>query len=642
MPAQQFAVEIKGKKIRCAYIDDSATADKAIHRLLNRSTPTLGFDIETGKKKKYRDDKQAGLDPYRSFPSLVQFYDGIDTCYMFDTKRINIKQLQPVFTNKRVIAHHAIFDCSHMTLAGITDIKIDCSLILYYMTRAAEFPNTFMEKESIEDEWETEEGDGQVLDWLSPGEWYASNLRAVSAKLLGVEVSKEHQNSNWTDRPLSKEQLIYAAADSWLTYECGKILAKKAKKLGLEKVYGLNRKSIQVVSDMTLHGVMLDEEAHWKKCKQWAKERDRLYIELIPTFGPRLNLNSSTQLAHWLEKNVPLTLQHMWPRSEKTGRMSTSGPTMDKFKNQLPFVGKLFEYRTVNKLLSTYGPSLLEKINPVTGRLHGRFTLGKTYTGRLSSVDPNLQNIPRSEDLRSIFIADTKNGMEFSRADYSQVELRVLSVFARDQAMLKAFMQGMDIHTLLASYITGRPMDKITAEDRRMAKAGNFGFVYGLQPKQFVEYARWNYKVAMTLEQGFKLHRMFFRLFHGVASWHNLQRHRCGELGYTSTHMGKRRALLPKQLFTIPVNHPIQGTSAEITITAQNAVARSLSHCKSSNLWMTCHDELVVEHRVEDRAEVHQILYNDMLGAAVKVLPNLPVTGLLEPTSGRNWSEAKG
>lgn len=638
MSTYKFKLSINNKQLRSYYTDDGTAAEQLIAKLLNRSTKTLGFDIETGRLPRFIGDKKAGLDPYRSFPSLMQFYDGYDTCYMFDTKVLPLKMFRQVFKEKKLIAHNAIFDASHMAHAGFRHLKFDCSMIIYNMIRCADYATQEQEEKYLEDEWHTEEGDGQVLDWLGVGERRGASLRSVVGKLLGFEIDKELQTSDWTNRPLSREQLTYATADSWLTYEIGVILGKRLKELGLTDVYKLNRKAIPAIVRMMLTGCKIDEEAHTKHVKKWSRQKDHTQLKLLKIFGPRINLRSHQQMSNWLEKHLPLATQHMWPRSEKTGKLRTNAQTLDKF-SRFSFVGTLLEYKTLDKMLSTYGQKLLDQINPVTGRLHTRFTLGYTATGRPSSREPNIQNMPRDVNIRSIFIADKGNILV--SADYSQIELRVAAVLSNDRAMMRAFKKGVDIHRLTASEVSGKRIERVTGDDRQLAKSLNFGLIFGLGPPGLVEYAKWNYDVDLSKDQSYEVYTKFFKLFPGLKHWHKIQREKCKRLGFVETVLGKRRALLPHKVYTRAVNHPVQGTAAEMILQSAEHIDAFTENMPEFQTLLMCHDEHLAEVPIPMQKQAQQILEVQMVRAAVEILPQIVTNNLVNAIAGPNWAATK-
>lgn len=636
---KQWKLSLDGKAFSVVYIRTEALAERAVKKLLASEATVLGFDIETGKKKDYIGDPVAGLCPYRSFPSLLQFYDSTtSTCYLFDTLLLSRDRLVPILSEKRLVAHNAIFDLQHIKHAYGVAPKIDCSMIMYNMVRCAEFSSIEEEENYIEEEWDGEEGDGTALNWLAKYERHGASLRTVTAKLLGIRVEKELQLSNWTDRPLSARQLVYAANDARFTFEIGRILSNKLIDFKMQEVYALNRNAMHPVTDMILNGCEIDREAHAKDIKLWAKQKDALHVQVLKIFGKDANIRSTHQISNWLEKNLPTKYQHQWARSEKTGKLKSDAKTLSKFAH-LPFVAPLLSYKKLDKLLSTYGQSLLDKICPVTKRLHGSFTLGYTATGRLSSRSPNLQNLPRDTDIRGIFRA--ANGHLLLGADYSQIELRAAGMLSGDKTMLKAYEQGLDLHTYLASRISGRPMDRVTKEQRQLSKAINFGLLFGLGAKGLVEYAQWNYGVTLTIDEAYNHVRTFFDTYSGYSAWQQTKRDEAALTQQIATKLGKVRRLTDKRVFTCSVNHPVQGSAAEVVITALNMLHKPL---RAANIKViNCiHDEILLECPKNKQAEGTAILRTCMEKAMLKVFPGASLNKLVEVKSGLTWADTKG
>ncbi len=640
---KKWKLSLDGKEFTVVYIKTVALAERAKVRLLESAASVLGFDIETGKQKAFLNDPVAGLCPYRSFPSLIQFYDATSNiCYLFDSVFLPAEFIAGLFTElkvtKRLIAHNSIFDLQHIKHNYGVSPVIDCSMIMYNMVRCAEFATVEEEEDTLEEEWEGEEGDGTVLDWLTKYERHGASLRTVTAKLLGIRVEKELQVSNWTARPLSTRQLVYAANDARFTYDIGKILSNKLVDYGMQDIYALNRKALHPITDMILNGCEINTEKHVKDIKLWAARKDTLHVQVLKVFGNSTNIRSCNQISNWLEKHLPVKEQHLWPRSEKTGKMRSNAQTLNKF-GYLPFIKPLLEYKKLDKLLSTYGQPLLDKICPVTKRLHGSFTLGYTATGRLSSRSPNLQNLPRDTDIRGIFKA--AEGCVLVGADYSQIELRVAALLSQDRNMLKAYKEGIDLHSYLASKISGTRIESVTKEQRQLSKAINFGLLFGLGAKGLVEYAQWNYGVTLTLDEAYNHVRTFFDTFSGYSVWQQKTRDKANNSLQIATVMGKLRKLTAKRVFTCSVNHPVQGTAAEIVI---NALCRLRRHNNTASIkTINCvHDELLLECPKEYEREARKLLSDSMKQAMVKVFPGASLNKLVDVKSGPTWAAIKG
>lgn len=627
----KFAFRLLDKQINCIYVTQVAVAEQCVRRLLERSHHVLGFDIETGRKAGFLNDGAAGLCPYRSFISLIQLYDGIDTIYMFDMLSIPLPMLAPVFKAKRLVAHNAIFDAQHLMHNGITDFKIDCSMIMYNMARCAEYTS------AEEEEAEIEEGDGTKLDFLAKYERHGASLRAVTAKLLGIYVDKDLQTSNWTDRPISKTQLAYAAKDAFLTFEIARILSKQIVDAGMSRVYSLNRQAIFPVCQMILNGINFNVEQHEVDCAQWAKEQDALHIQILKLFGSSMNIRSTTQLSKWLDKNLSAKDQHSWPRSEKTNLLKSDAKTLNLYSH-LPFVKPLLEYKRLEKMLGTYGLPLIAKINPVTKRLHGSYTLGYTATGRLSSRSPNIQQLPRDSHIRGVFTKGKDTVLV--GADYGQIEMRVAALLSRDKTMLNAFDKSIDLHKYIAHVVTGKPLAKVTKEDRQLGKSLNFGLLFGLGAPGLVEYSKWNYGVDLSLDQARDYVKKFFNTYSGYAAWQKKQRDACEISEEVRTKLGKVRKLPPGKMYTRSVNHPVQGTAAEVMLLALNKLYTSVDN-NSISMIACVHDEILLEVDTDSVEEATDILQANMEDAMKQVFPTATLQDLVEVKVGNTWAELK-
>lgn len=640
----KFSINVAGKKLNVLYLVTPAVIEKAISELTKSNNKVFGFDLETGKKNGYENDAQAGLDPDLSFISLIQLYDGVDRVFAFDIHGVTGKERNSLldmfcnlFCNVRLVAHNAIFDAHHWLHATGQELNIDCTMIMYNLVRAAEYADMEEEERSITKEW-GEEGDGTALDFLAKYERYGASLRAVVAKTLGISIEKELQLSDWTNRPLERDQIIYAAKDSYLTHAVGRILSRKIMDLGLSKVYALNREAIHPVVAMIRNGLRINTKEHKQRCIEWAKQKDILLVQVLKHFGSATNIRSTVQVSRWLEKNLPLHIQHRWARSEKSGRLKSDAHTLQGF-NELEFVKPLLEYKKLDKMLSTYGIPLLKKISPVDSRLHGSFTLGYTATGRLSSRSPNLQNLPRNTDVKGVFIAGRNNVL--IGADYSTIELRVAAELSRDPVMLGKIQAGIDLHRFLVSTILKKPIDSITKPQRQLGKALNFGLLYGLGAKGLVDYARWNYDIRLTKDQAAEYVYIFFDTYKGYARWQQKQRNYFQIHGTVHTQFGKVRRLKPAGAYTRSVNHPVQGSAAEVVIVALNRLHSVLP--RNMKLINCVHDEIILEasDTPHDIEHATGYLKKEMEAAYLDIFPRASLVNLVEVKVGHSWADLK-
>lgn len=353
--------------------------------------------------------------------------------------------------------------------------------------------------------------------------------------------------------------------------------------------------------------------------------------------GGPFNINSTRMLGEVLFERLSLPAV----KKNKTG-YSTDIEVLSKLKGKHEIVDLLIRYRELTKLLSTYVDGLIRVIHPVTGRIHSSFNQTSTSTGRLSSTDPNLQNIPvrreQGSEIRHMFIAG--EGRTLIDADYSQIELRILAHISGDDAMKKAFLSGRDIHTSTAAEVFGVSPGDVTSEMRRAAKAVNFGIVYGISEFSLSQ------DIGTTRAEAALYIKNYFETYPGVAAYMTRIKKEARERGFVSTLYGRRRYLpeLASSNFNIrsfgerlALNTPIQGTAADIIKIAMVAIYRRLSREKlRSRLILQVHDELIVEAADCELSYVEKLVRDEMERAA-----DLSVPLVVDASFGKTWYDAK-
>ena len=382
-------------------------------------------------------------------------------------------------------------------------------------------------------------------------------------------------------------------------------------------------------------GIMVDKEELLSYGKVLKEKLSELQKEIYAMAGEEFNINSPQQLGVILFEKMGIP----GGKKTKTG-YSTAVDVLEKLSEDFPFVTKIMEYRTYAKLNSTYAEGLLAYIGE-DSRIHGVFQQTVTATGRLSSTDPNLQNIPIRTEMgrhfRSVFIP--KEGCVFLDADYSQIELRILAALSKDERLIEAYRMDRDIHKVTASQVFHVPLDEVTDELRRNAKAVNFGIVYGIS--------------AFGLSEGLSVGRAdakeyierYFTTYPKVKEYLDSEIAFARENGYVKTVFGRRR-LVPeihasnfmRRSFSerVAMNSPIQGTAADMMKIAMNSVYEELKRKElKSRIVLQVHDELLLEVPKEELEEVREILVSSMENALT-----LPVPFLVEAKTGNNWEEA--
>ena len=416
------------------------------------------------------------------------------------------------------------------------------------------------------------------------------------------------------------------------------VLAPRLEELGMHDLYyGVELPLCPVLAEMEHLGMLVDRHAladFGALLDERIQADEALIYELA---GETFNINSTQQFGHILFDKLGLPPV----KKTKTG-YSTSAEVLEKLRGRHPIVEAVLDYRQLAKLKSTYVDGLMKVIAP-DGRIHTSFQNTVTATGRLSSTEPNLQNIPvRTElgaELRKMFVAP--EGKVLVDADYSQIELRLLAHIAGDEHMIAAFRSGEDIHTVTASQVFGVPPESVTHEMRRRAKAVNFGIVYGISDFSLSQ------DIGVTRAEAREYMEKYFEKYSGVHAYMTRVVEQAKENGYVSTLMGRRRWLpeLKSSNFNlrsfgerVALNMPIQGTAADIIKLAMIKVRdKLLSEGLEARLVLQVHDELIVECPEGETERVKALLEGEMEHVVELALP---LTA--EAHAGRSWAEAKG
>ena len=434
-----------------------------------------------------------------------------------------------------------------------------------------------------------------------------------------------------------EEATRYSAEDALLAFELKDILFEKLKEAGLEGVYfNIEAPLIPVLSDMEEAGVKIDVDKLNDISKELARELDSTQRRIFFLSGEEFNINSPKQLAKVLFHSLGLKPG----KKTKTG-FSTDVSVLEELAMSHELPREILNWRSLSKLKATYVDALPVLINPKTGRVHTSFNQTATATGRLSSSDPNMQNIPIKGEwgkrIRETFIADKGNLL--LSADYSQVELRILAHLSKDEVLVDAFSKGIDVHAKTASEIFGVMVDKVTDEMRRTAKTVNFGVIYGMSP--------FGLSAALSIphEEAKKYIEKYFERHPGVKQYIEAALSEVRQKGYTVTLAGRRRPIpeirsqnsnARAQAERLAVNSPIQGSAADIIKIAMINIREKLKEEHlAARMILQVHDELLFEAPEFELNSVTDMIKREMEGA-VKLLVPLRV----DIGHGRNWAEA--
>ena len=435
----------------------------------------------------------------------------------------------------------------------------------------------------------------------------------------------------------------YAAEDAEITFKLYLLLKKKLIDGKNISAYNYLEKSlVPSILEMEINGIKLNTEYLKSLSSEFEKKINILEKEIFKLCGVEFNIGSPKQLGDVLFNQLKLTP----PKKTKTGEFSTGIEVLE----DLAFEGNkvaedLITWRQLSKLKNTYTEALQNHINKTTKRIHTSYAMASTNTGRLSSSDPNLQNIPiRSPEgrlIRKSFIAE--KGYKILSADYSQVELRVLAHIAKIEPLIEAFKNGEDIHALTASEIFGTSLEKVTSDLRRRAKAVNFGIIYGISGFGLAK------QLSITNHEANNFIKKYFDKFPGIKKYMEDTKALCREQGYVETLCG-RKCFFPKikdKNFAYrsfqeraAINAPIQGSAADIIKRAMIKIhAKNISNNDDCKMLLQVHDELIFEVK-ESKIDKFQTLIRQEMENALDPLISLDVPLLVESSFGNNWDEA--
>ena len=535
-------------------VEDLASL-KGVLPLLAREE-VVGFDLET-----------TGLDPHTAKVRLVSLYlPSEGKAVVLDLFRLGEGVVGKLFSGEGpgLVGHNLGFDLTFLMARGLYPLGLP---------------------------WDTGLVD-QVLG-------HRARMRPLEevAGETGIPLDKSLQASDWSG-PLSEAQVRYAGLDAWAAWAIRQAQEPQVERFGLREVVAVEMAALPAVALMRLRGVPFDPGL-WEEAVAEAEARKEAALARLREFEAGLlqgavNWDSPQQALKAL-KALGLALP------------DTREDTLAQH-GEHPAVKALLEYRAWAKRVSTYGRDWEKYLDPKTGRIHPSWHQIGAETGRMACSKPNLQQVPREPALRRAFRAP--EGRVLVKADYSQIELRLAAVIAQEGAMLKAFREGQDLHALTASLVLGKPLEAMSKEDRQLAKALNFGLLYGLGAEGLRRYALAGYGVRLSPEEAQALREAFFRAYPGLKRWHRAQPE--GEVE-VRTLLGRRRAT---DRYTEKLNTPVQGSGADglklaLGFLYQELVKRGLQ--EEVYPVLAVHDEVVVE-APEVRAEEAE----DLLVGAMK------------------------
>ena len=455
-------------------------------------------------------------------------------------------------------------------------------------------------------------------------------------ELIGKKGAKQ---GTMRDVPIDKIK-EYAAEDADVTLQLFNVFKKEIDNTHLHKLfYDVETPLVSVLTDMEYEGVKIDMDFLKQYSNEIAQDIVLLKDEILSTCGAQFNIDSPKQLGDILFEKMGIKYPG---KKTKTGQYSTDEETLLKIIHEHPIAERLLDYREFTKLKSTYVDALPNLINPKTHRVHTTFNQAIAATGRLSSTNPNLQNIPirteRGRKIRKAFIQKDENHILLS-ADYSQIELRIVASISEDANMLDAFNKNLDIHAATAANVFAVSLEEVTSEMRRQAKMVNFGIIYGISAFGLAQ------RLGISRTDAANLIEQYFEKYSGIKSYMDNTIKSAREKGYVETLLGRRRHLrdINAGNWTVrgfaernAINAPIQGTAADmIKIAMINVHKQLLSHKMQSKMILQVHDELLFDVFLPEKEEIQKIVIHEMQNA-------LPLRVPIEVSAGfgNNWLEA--
>lgn len=572
-------------------------------------------------------DAGAALDPRRARMRLIQAYAGDGPVMLFDMDATSWNTIEPLLHDVPALAaFNAVFDCKMLIeVAGI-----EPTTRLYDTMTAC-----------------------RLIDGSRDG------LGKTAANILGIDLPKELGASDWGRPDLSADQVNYAALDAVVTFDLWAHQRDLFDEVD-ENAQSIADETIIATARMELHGLPFDKAAHAAKVQHWQEERRKAEVALSAATGGQLTgLPTNRQVAAYLVSVLDDDDLEDWPKT-RTGTITVAAPALKNNGDGVPGVAELLTLRAWAKALSTYGPTLSDAVDD-DERLRSSFLIAGARTGRYASRNVNLQNQPKRNPLlagfRDIFRAP--EGYKVVAADFSQIELRIAAELSGDKAMTEAFATGTDLHIQTAERIHGRKIDKKDPE-RSQAKAASFGLLYGSGARGFRRYAK-TIGVTLTHGEAVDLIDNYFTVYPDLHRWQINHTRETRRRGVVETVGGRRWQFRwrshsyddPKideleewQVAdwidgyerNFALNHPVQGTAAEIIGVALNYVDQALRPY-DARIGAIVHDELVVVTHDDDIDDVKRILAAKMGRAWLEFFPDAPRKGIVDISVAQGWED---
>ena len=521
-----------------------------------------------------------------------------------------VDKLKPIFADgtKAKIAHNAKFDMEVLAEVGInvTNLTSDTMIAAYLLSEPA------------------------------------LGLKSLAFSRLNVEMTPIAGliGTGSKQIPMSQVEIEkasdYSCADADMTFRLDEILTKELQSQGLWQLFDETEMPlVPVLFTMEENGILIDPSILAVMSRDLGEQITMLEGEIYSRAGQKFNINSPAQLGIILADKMQMDAV-----KKKSGGYSTAADILESLREVNPIIGYILDYRQLTKLKSTYIDALPALVNPKTGRIHTSFNQTRTSTGRLSSSDPNLQNIPIRDEqgrrIREAFVAPA--GAYLMGVDYSQIDLRALAHLSQDENLLNAFRHDEDIHSATAAQLYGVSLAEVTPAMRRLAKTVNFGVIYGMSGYGLEQ------ATELSREEAGKFITAYFEKYPGVKRYLELTKEEARKKGYVQTILGRRRVIqdinaanrqVREAAERMAINMPVQGTSADIIKKAMINLHREMIQSKlKSKMLLQVHDELVFEVPESELKEMRQLVPEMMVNAI-----QLSIPLKVDVKTGRNWGE---
>jgi DNA polymerase I len=595
-PGIPVDVEVTQAAPAFEYVTTAIRLETLLPELL--TSPVIGLDTET-----------TGLDPLKDHLRPIQIATPTQTL-VIDADSCPIPLLTPLFSAaRRMVGHNLKFDLQFLLTAGLpwpTGKLFDTMLATQLLGAGSE-----------------------------GGKLRNCGLAAVVERFLARTLDKTEQAKRWAG-PLRHEQLVYAAKDAAILLPLAEQLQAALDAATLQQAADIEHRCLPALAWMELTGMPIDEAAWLARAAEETHRAQALEAQMYALLGREypngkvLHL-SNEPTVNW---NSPEQVMEVF-RMRGHALDNTNSQSLTTLLGTEPLAEALLEYREAKKRAGTYGKSwLTQHLHPITHRIHADYFQLGAASGRMSCTKPNMQNLPRNGAYRRAVCPG--EGRAIVKADFSQIELRIAAVMANEQNMLAAFRAGDDLHKLTAAKVLNLPLDRVEKEHRQLAKALNFGLLYGMGARALQAYAATNYKVSLTEAQATAHRQRFFQTYPGLARWHAQTGAYLNEVTEMETRTLANRVRRSVTSFTVAVNSPVQGTGADGLKLALARLFEHRSEVPEARLIACVHDEIVAECPEEEAEQTAAWLKEHMTAAMTELIGDVvPVE--VETTIGSDW-----